>query len=104
MTMSSPSCSLYRRLHPTERRTLVSNAGQLFSIIDVAHVIPRSHSPKLKDNPLNLVFLNRYSHSHIDAIRSPIDGTNISREEWTTWWIRIVGKYIWEHLNNLKNN
>ena len=78
---------------------LRNNAGHLFYIIDHAHIIRRSISPKLKYDPKNVILLNRYSHGNLDQYRHPITGSSISAEEVENWWRFLVGE---KNYNELK--
>lgn len=77
---------------------LKHNAGHLFYIIDHAHIIRRSVSPKLKYNPKNVILLNRYSHGNLDQYRHPITGSSIAAEEVENWWIFLVGENNYKEL------
>lgn len=96
-------CALIRALR---------NAGQILTIheiykngkflvkqLDGAHVISRQKAPFMKYDIDNVVMLNRYSHSQLDFMRSPIDGSPITKEEQEQWWKFILGEERWNRLN-----
>ena len=68
--------------------------------LDVAHIVRRSQSTKLYYDPTNLVTLSRKYHSRLDMYKNPLTGKSATKEEIQNWWIRIVGKKTWNHLQN----
>lgn len=73
-----------------EYKTLRSNAGPHISKIDPAHVISVGKNYSLCYEEDNIISLNRYSHSNLDSCKDPVTGENISGEEVTNWWIRLL--------------
>ena len=73
-----------------EYKTLRSNAGPYISKIDPAHVISVSKNYSRCYEEDNIISLNRYSHSNLDSCKDPVTGENISGEEVTSWWIRLL--------------
>jgi len=96
-------CQLHRQLRRAGMNrlwdTLIEHSGGFHKIIDPAHVIRRSVSKALIYEPLNIVPLNRYSHSMLDSYRSPITGERIDKDRHDEWWLFIVGR---ERFNKLK--
>ena len=74
-------------------------AGQ---VLDAAHVIRRSQSPKLKYCLRNVVLLRRSFHDRLDQYKDPVTGESISKEEADNWWLRIVGRETWDWLQENK--
>lgn len=95
-------CEFYSALEETGRADLVSalrkNAGHLLRQLDGAHVFSRSRYPHMKYDPLNVVSLNRWSHSCLDQYRDPIDGKSIDKETHDAWWEFILGEDRYEEL------
>ncbi len=83
-------CQLCKSLNTEEMRTLMSNAGILWKVLDVAHIKSRGSSPDKKWDLNNVVLLNRYSHSMLDQGKHPLRGTSISPAEKAEWWKRII--------------
>ena len=81
---------LQKVLTPAEYSLVRRNAGPLIHTLDPAHSLPASKYPELIYKSYNIVLLNRWSHSQLDACRDPITGENISSEERDAWWIRIL--------------
>lgn len=81
---------LQKVLTPAEYSLVRKNAGPLIHILDPAHYLPASKNPELIYKSYNIVLLNRWSHSQLDACRDPITGENISPEERDAWWTRIL--------------
>jgi hypothetical protein len=77
---------------------LKENSKHLFYIIDPAHIFPKGVYPFLKYDKRNIIPLNRYSHSCLDTMRDPIYGNNISKEEHTEYWKRLVGEQLYNEL------
>lgn len=68
-------------------------------IIDVAHIYPRSGYPELKYDAENCVCLNRFSHTHIDLYKDPLEGKlDISFEERLLYFSFMVGEEVIERL------
>lgn len=97
-------CRLIQILNPKDFMILKKNAGKYLFINDPAHIFPVSTAPKLMYNSLNVVTLNRYSHSNLDSCRSPISGEPISKEERNSWWKKIVGSANYTNLERLERN
>jgi len=70
---------------------LRSQAKGMIRTIDPAHVFARSTHPYLKYDKDNIVCLNRYSHSMIDIMRSPLFGEPIDKAEHHDFWTAIIG-------------
>lgn len=96
-------CRLLSLLSIKDLDTIKENdVNNLRTILDTAHIIPRSMSSNLYYNENNLILLNRYSHSLIDSYKHPITMlpiTNIERDE---FWIKIIGIDLWNWLNENK--
>jgi hypothetical protein len=74
-----------------------SNALQT---LDPAHVFSvGAHSTEVY-NVDNIVTLNRFSHTSLDDMKSPISGEGITREERDLWWERIAGSQ-WSKIQHL---
>jgi len=88
-------CQLLRNidylLGKGSRDTIEKLSNGLYKIVDPAHIFPRSSYPHLKYDPDNVVCLNRFSHSHIDLYRDPLEGRysiNFSeRLEYFSWMV-----------------
>ena len=91
-------CQLSSVLHPDEMQALREYAGSLLSILDRAHVFGRGSCPQLRNDPDNIVWLNRYSHNNLDQSRDPISGLQISSEKVIRWWQIIVGEERYARL------
>ena len=100
-------CALIRALRQagriTEIHEIYKNGKFLVKSLDGAHVISRQKAPFMKYDPENVVMLNRYSHSMLDFLKSPIDGTSITKEEQDAWWIFILGEDRWNRLQDKFN-
>lgn len=70
------------------------------SLVDPAHVLPRSTHPHLIYDPENIVMLSRLFHSRLDTYRNPLTGSPISKDEHRKWWDRIAGRERIERLYN----
>lgn len=81
---------LQKVLTPAEYKIVKRNAGPLINTLDPAHYLPAGQYPDLIYKSYNIVLLNRWSHSQLDACRDPVNGTPISLEERDNWWIRIL--------------
>ena len=99
-------CRLILILTAKEFIILQSNAGIQLHHCDPAHVFSVGANPKeeLVYNPLNIVKLNRYSHTNLDSMRNPLNGDMITYEDRENWWKRIVGTEIYTELLNLSKN
>ena len=101
-------CALIRALRNANRITDINaiyrNGTFLVRNLDGAHVISRQKAPFMKYDPDNVVMLNRYSHSMLDFMKSPIDGTPITKEEQEGWWKFILGEERWNRLNEKFRN
>lgn len=96
-------CALIRALRNAGRITdiheVYRNGKFLVKTLDGAHVISRQKAPFMKYDPDNVVMMNRYSHSMLDFLKNPIDGTPITQEEQDEWWKFILGEERWNRLN-----
>lgn len=70
--------------------------------LDVAHIVSRSQSSKLYYDMDNLLSLRRIFHSRLDKYKDPITGKSILKEDRDYWFIRIIGKSLFERLQNEK--
>lgn len=70
--------------------------------LDCAHVLGRGSNPKLKYNVNNVILMHRLFHGRLDLFKNPVTNENISKEQRNLWWIRIVGRKVWEELKLLK--
>lgn len=95
---------IFRALSAKEGFLLKKKAGKQISQLDSAHLFPVSLYPELCYVDVNIVLLNRYSHSLLDSFRHPIDGGSISKEEVYGWWERIAGAKQWEALMKIMDN
>lgn len=97
-------CALIRALRAANRITeiheIYKNGKFLVKSLDGAHVISRQKAPFMKYDSDNVVMLNRYSHSMLDFLKSPIDGSPITKEEQDEWWIFILGEERWNRLQD----
>lgn len=95
-------CQLIERLNSDGQYSIVKelrkNASFLINTIDPAHIFPRSGYPELKYDVENVVPLNRYSHSCIDSMRDPINGSTIDRETQQLFWKYIAGETTYSLL------
>ena len=94
-------CRLIKLLTDVEYQEWRANQGGQGATIDAAHIFGKGAYPWMRYVPENIVCLNRFSHNSLDTYRSPINGSVISKEEHTNWWIRIVGKEIYSKLVKL---
>lgn len=96
-------CALIKALRIANRiaeiHEIYENGKFLVKHLDGAHVISRQKAPFMKYDIDNVVMLNRYSHSMLDFLKSPIDGTPITKEEQDEWWKFILGEERWIRLN-----
>jgi hypothetical protein len=84
-------CRLFKTLSVIEAMLLKKNAGSQFGIIDTAHIFPRSTHLWIKNDPDNVVCLNRYSHQMLENCCHPITGKPISKDEEIDWWKKVLG-------------
>ena len=84
-------CRLFKILSVVEAVLLKKNAGRMFEIIDPAHILPKSTHPWIKNDPDNVVCLNRYSHQMLENCCHPITGKPISKDEEIEWWKKVLG-------------
>lgn len=84
-------CALMRLLSGYDLKLLLANAGSKAFIVDSAHIFGKGASPHLKENPNDIIYLNRFSHECLDSSKDPITGEPITHEEEMLWWERIVG-------------
>ena len=100
-------CALIRALRSANRideiHKIYEHGKFLVKQLDGAHVISRQKAPFMKYDIDNVVMLNRYSHSMLDFLKSPIDGTPITKEEQDDWWKFILGEERWNRLNKKFN-
>lgn len=96
-------CALIRALRNAGQimtiREIYKNGKFLVKQLDGAHIISRQKAPFMKYDIDNVVMLNRYSHSMLDFMKNPIDGTPITKKEQDEWWKFIVGEERWNRLN-----
>lgn len=96
-------CALIRALRNAGRITdihaIYQNGKFLVKTLDGAHIISRQKAPYMKYDPDNVVMMNRYSHSMLDFMKNPIDGSPITKEEQDEWWKFIIGEERWNRLN-----
>lgn len=96
-------CKLLNILNEEEKKYLYDHCPySLIQQLDIAHVISRSESSALYYEKDNLILLNRASHSWIDQYLHPIYGKPISKIERDNWWIKIIGKELYEDLQRRK--
>ena len=97
-------CELIARLTLEKRfkeiAVLKENGKQLVYTIDPAHIFSRGSYPELKYDPLNVVSLNRFSHSMLDTYHHPIFGFPINKEEHSIWWEYIRGEEKFKELKS----
>jgi len=91
-------CRLDKILFKDEYKLLKENAQHLHILLDPAHVFGKGAYPHMRFDEDNIVVLNRYSHSMLDTQKNPLTGEAISKEEKIKWWIRIVGKELYQEL------
>jgi hypothetical protein len=91
-------CRLWSILTTEEKDFFKECGGYLTKTLDPAHIIPRSISSNLYYIPENIITLDRIFHSRLDNQVCPLSGLPIKKEDIDDWWIRIVGKRIWEML------
>jgi hypothetical protein len=89
---------IFRRLSAKDAFLLKKNAGKLIERLDAAHIFPVSLYPELCYVDVNIVLLNRYSHSMLDDFKDPITGGSISKEMVYEWWRKIAGEKQWQAL------
>lgn len=94
---------IFRCLSMKEALLLKKNAGKLVTRLDAAHIFPVSLYPELCYVDVNIVLLNRYSHSMLDDFRDPVTGGSISKEVVYEWWQRIAGEKQWKALMLMMN-
>ena len=93
-------CVLTERLDMDAYRLVKNNDTFKQGILDVAHIISRARSPKLKYDPENAVLLNRLFHERIDGYKHPITGTDITEEQREKWLEILVGSERWNRLQD----
>jgi hypothetical protein len=71
---------------------------KMLRTLDPAHVFSVSTHPELCYEELNVVTLNRFSHTCLDNGLSPITGHIITREESIGWWKKIVSNEVYSIL------
>jgi len=102
LQLDMENCQLIKRLKEEKMdkalKELKFNASWLINTIDPAHIFPRSGYPYLKYEVINVVPLNRFSHSCIDTMRDPINGKHINKEEQQLFWLFIAGKTCYNEL------
>ena len=100
-------CELIKALQKANKldyiRSLRHNGSFLLNTLDGAHYKSRQEAPFMKYDPDNVVSLNRYSHSMLDFMKNPIDGTPITKEEQENWWKFILGQERYDRLNRKFN-
>ncbi len=108
--MDLTKCTLIERLKKEESnvysysiQTMKQQGGFLLGTIDPAHVFSRGAYPHLKYKKENVVPLNRFSHSMLDTMRSPITGEQITKKERDSFWKYIVGDQTYNSLKELAN-
>lgn len=71
-------------------------------VFDTAHIVSRSSSYSLASDIDNMIELPRGFHSYIDDYKNPLSNEHehISKEEHDSIWIRLVGKELWEKIND----
>jgi hypothetical protein len=84
-------------------KTLQEKAGPLLEKVDVAHVFGKGSHPWMRHDPLNVVLLNRYSHSMIDQGCHPLTGEAITPELKKLFWTMLFdlqgdGQERWNYL------
>jgi hypothetical protein len=95
-------CVLLSKIQGEQRIQLVQQAGPFLHIVDPAHVFPVGAYPHMRYVALNVVPLNRYSHSMLDSHRHPITGKPLkTAEDHRLWWIHIVGIDTFEYLEKI---
>ena len=98
-------CRLIEVLSAREFLILQRKAGIILSRFDPEHVFGAGAYPKLIYDTDNIVRLNRFSHTKLDNVCSPITGDCITYEERQSWWERIIGTDMYlSLLNKLKEN
>jgi len=105
VTERDVQCKLIAILTAKEFLILQKNGGKYINRCDPAHVFGVGPFPKLCYDVDNVYLINHYSHSRLDNMCSPIDGSPMTKEEKRTWWIKIIGreKYI-SLLNKLRSD
>lgn len=93
-------CQLLKKINDNEK-SIIENHGYYSTVIDPAHVFNKSSFPSLYYEPLNVVCLNRISHSFLDNNKNPITGEAISKEEIKVWWIFIIGEDRYKLLESM---
>ena len=96
-------CSLLERFEGDPEYEVVlevmkRRGGHLLKTIDPAHVFSRAEAPHMKYEVDNVVPLNRFSHSMLDTMRSPITGEPIDKKEHDEYWEFIVGEEKYKEL------
>lgn len=74
----------------------------MLETLDPAHIFSVGAHHEETYNKDNIVTLNRFSHTCLDDMKSPITGDLISREERDDWWKLIAGKQ-WERIQHLSS-
>jgi hypothetical protein len=97
-------CRLIPKLSADTFILFREKAQYLMETIDFAHYLGRGAHILEKYNPDNVVLLNRYSHSMLDQLKSPITGENITSEQWNYWWEFIIGKEMKNKLDSIKGD
>jgi len=99
--MRDKTCRLWKILNEEEKNWLRENDPNVLyfnKIIGVAHVISRNRSTNLYYESNNLYLLGWGFHFRLDNFRNPLTNEEITKEEIKQWWIRIIGKELYEWL------
>lgn len=93
-----------REMSQSDLELIIEKGAKLTSILDLAHIFPRSTYPELKLDEDNCVLVNRYCHSLLDEFRSPITGKRISLQERLNFFLLLLPRDRLERLKSKVNN
>lgn len=69
---------------------ILDQGHKLINQVDLAHIFPRSTYPQLKDDPDNCIMVNRYCHSLLDEMKSPITEERITVEQRLNFFLLLL--------------
>jgi hypothetical protein len=91
-------CRLIEVLSMREDLILQKSARNMLSKCDPAHVFGVGAHLKLCYDVDNVYKINHWSHTMLDSMHNPIDGSSINHDEHEQWWIRIIGLKMYDTL------
>jgi hypothetical protein len=102
MKRADYKCEIWEVLTAEEKNLVKPRIFKKLKELDPIHVISRSQSKKLYYNPENIIIGQRYFHSLIDSYKDPITLKNMTIQQRSNWFIRVIGKERWNYLQKNK--